>query len=179
MRRNVFLQVGAALRPAFASDMPSDVTAMACEVSKIILWSWPLSSNFLYCSLQRTKHCYGGSNRMSVNRKQSICRSKSTNQHTPSKYIQPVPVKSAKNSLEQVTIRLSFMIGWNVGVRLFSANHKLYQWMKSQASLSTFTLITPYSTRLLRWKPFKFWACYQCYKHVLLVNVISDMSFHN
>jgi len=25
-------QVGAALRPAFASDMPSDVTAMACEV---------------------------------------------------------------------------------------------------------------------------------------------------
>ena len=29
----MFLQVGAALRPAFASDMPSDVTAMACEVS--------------------------------------------------------------------------------------------------------------------------------------------------
>ena len=35
----MFLQVGAALRPAFASDMPSDVTAMACEVSKIILRS--------------------------------------------------------------------------------------------------------------------------------------------
>ena len=27
-----YWQVGAALRPAFASDMPSDVTAMACEV---------------------------------------------------------------------------------------------------------------------------------------------------
>ena len=135
--------------------------------------------NFLYCSLQRTKHCYGGFNRMSVNQKQSICRSKSTNQHTPSKYMQPVPVKSGKNSLEQVTIRLSFVIGWNVGVRFFSANHKLYQWMKSQASLSTFTLITPYSTRLLRWEPFKFWACYQCYKHVLLENAILDMSFHN
>ena len=179
MRRNVFLQVGAALRPAFASDMPSDVTAMACEVSKIILWSWPLSLNFQYCSLQRTKHCYGGSNRMSVNQKQSICRSKSNNQHTPSKYMQPVPVKNGKNSLEQVTIRLSFVIGWNVGVRLFSGNHKLYQWIKSQASLSTLTLITPYSTRLLRWEPFKFWACYQCYKHVLLENVILDMSFHN
>ena len=51
MRRDVVLQVGAALRPAFASDMPSDVTAMACEVSKIIL-----SLNFLYCRLQRTNH---------------------------------------------------------------------------------------------------------------------------
>ena len=30
-------QVGAALRPAFASDMPSDVTAMACEVRSYIL----------------------------------------------------------------------------------------------------------------------------------------------
>lgn len=147
MRCDVFLQVGAALRPAFASDMPSDVTAMACEVSKIILWSWPLSLNFLYCSLQRTRHWYGaGSNRMSLNQQQSIWRSKSTNQHTPSKCMQLVPVKSGKNSLEQVTIRLSFVIGWNVGVRLFSANHKLYNEWK----VKLLFLLSHWSRRIAR-----------------------------
>ena len=34
----VFLQVGTALRPAFADDVPPDVTAMACEVRNYVTW---------------------------------------------------------------------------------------------------------------------------------------------
>ena len=34
----IFLQVGTALRPAFADDVPPDVTAMACEVRNYVMW---------------------------------------------------------------------------------------------------------------------------------------------
>ena len=34
----IFLQVGTALRPAFADDVPPDVTAMACEVNYYVTW---------------------------------------------------------------------------------------------------------------------------------------------